>query len=118
MITAILVLMGVLALITQAIGVHTVLGAFVAGLSRRPVADPDEAHRRAVARRRHRLFAPIFFGLAGLSADLTILRDPRLLLLTLGLIAIASLGKFAGAPSRAGCSGACGGRNPWRSPAA
>ena len=41
---------------------------------------------------------PVFFGLAGLSADLT---DPRrtrdLLLLTLGLIAIASIGKFGGA---------------------
>ncbi len=32
MITAILVLMGVMALVTQALGVHTVLGAFVAGL--------------------------------------------------------------------------------------
>lgn len=96
-ITAILVLMGVLALITQAIGVHTVLGAFVAGLlvgqSPIPTKRIDEQLRGVVTA----LFAPIFFGLAGLSADLTILRDPRLLLLTLGLIAIASLGKFAGA---------------------
>ncbi|MGX7705111.1 cation:proton antiporter domain-containing protein [Methylobacterium sp. Gmos1] len=96
-ITAILVLMGVLALITQAIGVHTVLGAFVAGLlvGQSPILTRriDEQLRGVVTA----LFAPIFFGLAGLSADLTILRDPRLLLLTLGLIAIASLGKFAGA---------------------
>ncbi|AWN53269.1 cation:proton antiporter [Methylobacterium sp. 17Sr1-1] len=96
-ITAILVLMGVLALITQAIGVHTVLGAFVAGLlvGQSPILTKriDEQLRGVVTA----LFAPIFFGLAGLSADLTILRDPRLLLLTLGLIAIASLGKFAGA---------------------
>ena len=40
---------------------------------------------------------PVFFGMAGLSADLTILKDPQLLLMTLGLIAIASIGKFAGA---------------------
>jgi nucleotide-binding universal stress UspA family protein len=40
---------------------------------------------------------PVFFGTAGLSADLTILRSPQLLGLTLGLIAIASIGKFAGA---------------------
>ena len=39
---------------------------------------------------------PIFFALAGLHADLTHLRDPTLLFLTVGLILIASLGKFAG----------------------
>jgi len=32
-----------------------------------------------------------------LSADLTVLKDPLILLLTAGLILIASLGKFAGA---------------------
>ena len=40
---------------------------------------------------------PVFFGLSGLSADLTILKDPDLLLLAVGLIVIASVGKFAGA---------------------
>jgi nucleotide-binding universal stress UspA family protein len=40
---------------------------------------------------------PVFFGLAGLSADLTVLKDSELALLTLGLIAIASIGKAAGA---------------------
>ena len=40
---------------------------------------------------------PVFFGIAGLSADLTVLKDPTLLLMALGLIAIATLGKFAGA---------------------
>jgi nucleotide-binding universal stress UspA family protein len=40
---------------------------------------------------------PVFFGLAGLSTDLTVLADPSLALLTLGLIVIASLGKFSGA---------------------
>jgi Kef-type K+ transport system membrane component KefB len=43
------------------------------------------------------LFMPVFFGLSGLSADLTILKDPELLLLAIGLIIIASAGKFAGA---------------------
>src|SRR5690242_13718161 len=42
-------------------------------------------------------FMPVFFGTAGLSADLTILKDPMLLALTAGLIAIASIGKFGGA---------------------
>jgi nucleotide-binding universal stress UspA family protein len=40
---------------------------------------------------------PIFFALAGLNTDITILRDPHLLMVTLGLILIASIGKFAGA---------------------
>jgi nucleotide-binding universal stress UspA family protein len=43
------------------------------------------------------LFMPVFFGMAGLTADLTVLKDPHLLLLTLGFIAIASVGKFGGA---------------------
>jgi nucleotide-binding universal stress UspA family protein len=43
------------------------------------------------------LFMPVFFGLAGLSADLTLLADPNLLPLTAALVLIASLGKFGGA---------------------
>jgi Kef-type K+ transport system membrane component KefB len=42
-------------------------------------------------------FMPVFFGIAGLAADLTVLKQPALLLMTLGVIAIASFGKFAGA---------------------
>jgi Kef-type K+ transport system membrane component KefB/nucleotide-binding universal stress UspA family protein len=96
-ITAILVVMGSMALATHAIGVHTVLGAFVAGIlvGQSPILTRriDEQLRGLVTA----LFAPVFFGLAGLSADLTILRDPFLLALTFGLIVIASVGKFAGA---------------------
>ena len=96
-ITTILVVMGLMALATQAIGVHTVLGAFVAGIlvGQSPILTRhiDEQLRGLITA----LFAPVFFGLAGLSADLTILKDPTLLLLTLGLIAIASVGKFTGA---------------------
>jgi hypothetical protein len=40
---------------------------------------------------------PVFFSFAGLHADLSVLGNPQLLLLGLGLIAIASIGKFAGA---------------------
>ena len=96
-ITTILIVMGCLALATHAIGVHTVLGAFVAGIlvGQSPILTRhiDEQLRGLITA----LFAPIFFGLAGLSTDLTILRDPSLVLLTLGLIAIASIGKFSGA---------------------
>jgi Kef-type K+ transport system membrane component KefB/nucleotide-binding universal stress UspA family protein len=96
-ITTILVIMGVMALTTHAIGIHTVLGAFVAGvlIGESPILTKhiDEQLRGLIVA----FFMPVFFGMAGLSADLTILRDPRLLLLGLGLIAIASMGKFAGA---------------------
>lgn len=96
-ITAILVIMGVMALITYLIGVHTVLGAFVAGLlvGESPILTRhiDEQLRGIITA----FFAPVFFGIAGLTADLTILADPKIALFTVGLILIASVGKFTGA---------------------
>jgi Kef-type K+ transport system membrane component KefB/nucleotide-binding universal stress UspA family protein len=96
-ITAILVIMCIMALITNAIGVHTVLGAFVAGIlvGESPILTKhiDEQLRGIITA----FFAPVFFGMAGLSADLTILGDPSIALLTAGLVVIASIGKFGGA---------------------
>ncbi len=86
-----------LALITDAIGVHDVLGAFVAGIlvGESPILTKqiDQQLRGVITA----LFMPVFFGLAGLTADLTILKDPEILLLTLGIVAIATIGKFSGA---------------------
>lgn len=96
-ITVILLLMGVMALITHAIGVHTVLGAFVAGIL---VGESPILTRQIEERLRGLIssfFMPVFFGLAGLSADLSVLRDPNLLMLTGLLVVIASVGKFGGA---------------------
>jgi Kef-type K+ transport system membrane component KefB/nucleotide-binding universal stress UspA family protein len=96
-ITAILVIMGTMAMITYLIGVHTVLGAFVAGIlvGESPILTRhiDEQLRGIITA----FFAPVFFGMAGLTADLTILADPSILLLTAGLVVIASIGKFGGA---------------------
>ena len=96
-ITAILVIMGIMALITYLIGVHTVLGAFVAGLlvGESPILTRhiDEQLRGIITA----FFAPVFFGIAGLTADLTILADPKIAFFTVGLILIASVGKFTGA---------------------
>ncbi|HXC54221.1 MAG TPA: cation:proton antiporter [Rhizomicrobium sp.] len=96
-ITMILIIMGVMAETTQLLGVHTVLGAFVAGvlIGESPILTQhveDQLRGLITA-----LFMPVFFGLAGLSADLTILKDPHLALLTAGLVLIASVGKFSGA---------------------
>jgi len=96
-ISVILVLMLGMALITHLIGVHTVLGAFVCGIliGESPILTRqiDEQLRGLILG----LFMPVFFALAGLSADLTILENPALLALTLGLIAIATVGKASGA---------------------
>jgi nucleotide-binding universal stress UspA family protein len=96
-VSAIIAIMGVMALITSVLGAQTVLGAFVAGVlvGESPILTRqiDERLRGLITA----LFMPVFFGLAGLHADLTILRDPKLLLLTAALVLIASIGKFGGA---------------------
>src|SRR6202167_457546 len=96
-ITAILIVMCCMALITQAIGVNTVLGAFVAGVL---VGDSPILSRQIQDGLRGFITSfmmPIFFGLSGLTTDLTILRNPELLLLTAGFVVVSSLGKFSGA---------------------
>src|SRR6516225_962681 len=96
-ITTILIIMAAMALTTQVIGVNTVLGAFVAGIliGESPILTRhiDEELRGLIVA----LFMPVFFGLSGLNADLTILRSPNLALLAVGLVVIASAGKFGGA---------------------
>src|SRR6516165_11598677 len=96
-ITTILIIMALMALTTQLIGVNTVLGAFVAGvlIGESPILTrhiEEELRGLIVA-----LFMPVFFGLSGLNADLTILRSADLALLAGALIVIASVGKFLGA---------------------
>jgi Kef-type K+ transport system membrane component KefB/nucleotide-binding universal stress UspA family protein len=96
-VTLILIIMGAMTLITDALGVQTVLGAFVAGLL---IGESPILTKHISTQLRGMItsfFAPIFFALAGLSSDLTIMKSPTLAALTLGLILIASLGKFAGA---------------------
>jgi Kef-type K+ transport system membrane component KefB/nucleotide-binding universal stress UspA family protein len=96
-ITMIIVVAGLMALATDAIGVHTVLGAFVAGIlvGQSPILTRhiEEQLRGLIVA----LFMPVFFGMAGLSADLRALTSTDMLLLTAGLIVIASIGKFSGA---------------------
>ncbi len=96
-VTTILVIMVAMALTTQWIGVNLVLGAFVAGVlvGKSPILTRhiDEQLRGLIVA----LFMPVFFGLSGLSADLTVLKNTDLALLAFGLIVIASAGKFLGA---------------------
>ena len=96
-ISVILAVTVLMALLTEWIGVHTVLGAFVAGvlIGESPILTRhiEEELRGLITA----LFMPVFFCLAGLNADLTVLADPTLVALTIGLILIASVGKFGGA---------------------
>ena len=95
-ISVILVIMIALALVTNFIGVHTVLGAFAAGImiGQSPILTKhiEEQLRGLIMA----LFMPVFFGVAGLAIDLKVLSDPHLLGFALLLIGIASIGKLGG----------------------
>ena len=85
------------AIVTQAIGLHAVFGAFVAGLmlSRAPrVRARDRAEIEAVTMG---LMAPVFFAYSGLQANLTALESPFVPLIVLGVACAAKIGgAFAG----------------------
>lgn len=96
-ISAILLITLSLALTTELIGVHTALGAFVAGLliGQSPIlTEHIEGELRGFI---IAFFSPVFFAVAGLGMDLRTLLDPTLLFFTLVVILIASIGKFLGA---------------------
>jgi Kef-type K+ transport system membrane component KefB len=96
-ITAILVVTFAMALTTDLIGVHTALGAFVAGLliAQSPIlTEHIEGELRGFI---FAFFSPVFFAIAGLGMDLRTLMDPKLLLFTGLVIVVASVGKFVGA---------------------
>ncbi|GAA2336102.1 cation:proton antiporter [Dactylosporangium salmoneum] len=89
---------------THAMGMEALLGAFVAGiLVGQARGEPGDATRplwtdlaplRTVTLS---VLAPIFLATAGLRMDLTALADWRVLVAAVALLAIAILGKFAGA---------------------
>jgi Kef-type K+ transport system membrane component KefB/nucleotide-binding universal stress UspA family protein len=96
-ITTILIVMLAMALTTELIGVHTALGAFIAGIliGRSPIlTEHIEGQLRGFIMA---FFSPVFFAVAGLGMDLRTLLDPTLALFTLAVVLAASLGKFSGA---------------------
>ena len=96
-ISAILVITLSMALTTEVIGVHTALGAFVAGMliGQSPIlTEHIEGELRGFI---IAFFSPVFFAVAGLGMDLRTLLDPTLLYFTLAIIVVASVGKFLGA---------------------
>ena len=81
--------------VTQAIGVHLVLGAFIAAIL---VGRLDRIDKEAVASIRHvgmSFFVPFFFAYTGIKVDLTALRG-EILLFTVLAVLVACLGKIIG----------------------
>lgn len=82
---------------TQALHLEPVLGAFAIGIlfGASPRVPADTIRKlEAIALA---VFAPVFFGVAGLKVDIGAILEPRLLLLTIAVIAIATFGKVVGA---------------------
>ncbi len=90
LITGMVVLLLTSAAITQALGVHIVLGAFAAGLilSQAPVVNHKVVRPLEIVTMA--FFGPIFFASAGLNVNLTSLLEPSLGTITV-LIAVAAL---------------------------
>ena len=82
---------------TQALHLEPVIGAFAIGIlfGRRPRLSIDVVHKlEAMALA---VFAPVFFAVAGLKVNVAAILEPRLLLITLAVIAVATFGKVTGA---------------------
>lgn len=82
---------------SHALHLEPVLGAFAIGIifgrsPRLPVDTVRQVEVMAFA-----VFSPIFFATAGLKVDLRAILEPRLALITLGVIAVATFGKVVGA---------------------
>lgn len=81
---------------TQALHLEPVVGAFAIGIlfGRSPRLPADTVHKlesMALA-----VFAPVFFAVAGLKVDISAILKPRLLLITLVVIGVATFGKVIG----------------------
>ncbi|MDZ7690568.1 MAG: cation:proton antiporter [Balneolaceae bacterium] len=96
--------------ITQALHLEAVLGAFVMGIlfGMMPRLPEDVIHKlESIALG---IFAPIFFAVAGLKVNILNLLEPTLIVITLIVIAVATLGKIVGTYSGARI---IGGRDHW-----
>jgi Kef-type K+ transport system membrane component KefB len=91
----VLVILG--GVVTQSLGMEPIFGAFVVGIL---IGVPGAADHRQLAPLRTvvlSVLAPLFMATAGLRMDLTALRRPSIALAAVVVLAIAIVGKFAGA---------------------
>jgi Kef-type K+ transport system membrane component KefB/nucleotide-binding universal stress UspA family protein len=83
--------------ITQQLKLEAVLGAFIAGILVGQVKRFDERLRHIFEQVALGVFAPVFFASSGLKVDLGKLFKPDVLVVALVVLAVATVGKFAGA---------------------
>ncbi|HEX9952386.1 MAG TPA: cation:proton antiporter [Rubricoccaceae bacterium] len=96
LVTLVVVLTFAWGALTQGLGMEAVLGAFFVGLLfgnfvRLPPDVTDKIETMTLA-----VFAPVFFGVAGLKVNLQSLLEPRLLAVAAVVILVASFGKVVG----------------------
>ncbi|MGF1670699.1 MAG: cation:proton antiporter, partial [Balneolaceae bacterium] len=82
--------------ITQALNLEAILGAFVMGILFGMMRRVPEQVFQKLESIALGIFAPIFFAVAGLKVNIVNLFDPTLIVITIIVIAIATLGKVAG----------------------
>jgi len=109
--SAVVILMLTWAALSTALHLEAILGAFVMGMLISQVVSLPLPVHETLERLTVGIFAPIFFGVAGLKMDLTALASAELALLTLLLVAVATFGKVIGAFGGAWLAGI---RDPWR----
>lgn len=107
----VVILMLTWAAISSALHLEAVLGAFVMGMLISQVASLPTSVHHTLERVTVGVFAPVFFGIAGLKMDLRALGDIEIALLTLALIGVATFGKVFGAFAGARLAGV---RDIWR----
>lgn len=95
-ISLVVILLLLSAAITQAIGVHVVLGSFALGvlIAQSPLVGEKILHPLEAVT--FGIFAPIFFAAAGLHINLTLLKDPALMIMMVVITVAACLGKIGG----------------------
>lgn len=95
-IATILVLMTASALVTQAIGIHALFGAFLAGA----VMPRDKAFFEHLSVRLENFstvfLLPLFFAFSGLRTQVNMLNDASAWLIVAGIVAVAVIGKVVG----------------------
>ena len=80
--------------ITQWIGIHSILGFFLAGIMAGNTSEISEREREIISQMVHSVFVPIFFATIGLKVDFIRNLDPLLVII---FTAVAVGGKFIGA---------------------
>jgi Kef-type K+ transport system membrane component KefB len=105
MVVAILLVAFGAGLITEVIGIHALFGAFLAG-----VCMPQESDFRRRVQERLESFSgafllPLFFAFTGLRTQVGLLNDWGSVVICLGLVVIATLGKLGGSMLTARWSG-------------